>query len=678
MYDEVLVTGQKEKKKVLAPVEGAKIYSGKKTSVIDIEAAPTIVNSNYRQALEKTTGLLLSEESTPLFSVGYRGLNPHRAQFTQILKDGIPIHADMLGYPEAYYVPPLETIDHIDFIHGGGALLYGPQPGGALNFVTKDPYAEGPFSITEQNSVGSHGLFSNYTAVSGTKDNFGYNTYFHHRQSQGFRDNNSQFAVNYGGTKFKIEQDPSAYWTLGFDSYNENHGEPGGLTRANFDRGSLAATRLNDRFELNRYAGSLAYAKDLNPDTHWETKAFGGSYERLSWRQRTSGSSSFGVVPSGANAATNEIEQQNFNTFGTESRVRRNYSAFGSDDHTLTGGVLYYHVNSPRIDMRGTSADADEGTIRKDTDRQLNYASLFVENLFKFGKLSVTPGVRFENVWQHIRENKNLDKTTVSLADESTYDFVPLLGLGTAYELTPDIEIYHNISQGYRPKVFTEAVPTGNGQIANEDLEEGKSWQTELGLRGSPKPYYSWDVSAFYMEFKDQIGTVGSTGQVVQNVGDAQHYGVELAQEFDLVGFWDSLHNTEHVKKIGSLNAFANVMFLHAEFIEGSNSGRTPQYAPDYITRGGVEYNFRDRAKLRLAGTFLDNHFANDSNSANFTVPSYKVWDLTGEVNLYKDTVSLFGGVNNLFDEHYFARVRSDGIDPADRRNYYAGVKLNW
>ena len=132
------------------------------------------------------------------------------------------------------------------------------------------------------------------------------------------------------------------------------------------------------------------------------------------------------------------------------------------------------------------------------------------------------------------------------------------------------------------------------------------------------------------------------------------------------------------MKKIPSLNAFTNVMFLHAEFIEGANSGKTPQYAPDYITRGGLEYNYHDRAKLRLAGTFLDNHFANDSNSANFTVPSYKVWDLTGEVKLYKDAVSLFGGVNNLFNEHYFARVRSDGIDPADRRNYYAGLKLNW
>ena len=49
----------------LPPVAGTMIYSGKKTSVIDLDALPPITNNNYRQALAKTPGLYLSEESTP-------------------------------------------------------------------------------------------------------------------------------------------------------------------------------------------------------------------------------------------------------------------------------------------------------------------------------------------------------------------------------------------------------------------------------------------------------------------------------------------------------------------------------------------------------------------------------------------------------------------------------------
>ena len=127
MLPEVIVQAESESDEIvqgrfLPPVQGPRILAGKKQSVIDLDEVPRIINNNYRQALSKTPGLLLSEETTPLFSVGYRGLDPSRGQFLQVLKDGIPIHADQLGYPEAYYTPPLDTVDRIEFIRGGAAL----------------------------------------------------------------------------------------------------------------------------------------------------------------------------------------------------------------------------------------------------------------------------------------------------------------------------------------------------------------------------------------------------------------------------------------------------------------------------------------------------------------------------------------------------------------------------
>jgi Fe(3+) dicitrate transport protein len=74
----------------------------------------------------------------------------------------------------------------------------------------------------------------------------------------------------------------------------------------------------------------------------------------------------------------------------------------------------------------------------------------------------------------------------------------------------------------------------------------------------------------------------------------------------------------------------------------------------------------------------VDDHFADDANTANRTVPSYKVWDLTGEVAVWKDYVMFVGGVNNLFDERYYARIRTDGIDPAYERNMYGGVQVSF
>ena len=179
----------------LPPVQGTKINSGKKSSVIDLDEFPRIINNNYRQALARTPGLLLSEETTPLVSIGYRGLDPGRVQYTQVLKDGIPIQADQFGYPEAYYTPPLDTVDRIEFLRGGASLVYGPQPGGSLNFITHLPRADRPFSFGTRNTFGSDNYFSTFTYVDGTIDRLGYYAYFNHRSGDGFRESNSAFVT---------------------------------------------------------------------------------------------------------------------------------------------------------------------------------------------------------------------------------------------------------------------------------------------------------------------------------------------------------------------------------------------------------------------------------------------------------------------------------------------------
>jgi outer membrane receptor protein involved in Fe transport len=40
--------------------------------------------------------------------------------------------------------------------------------------------------------------------------------------------------------------------------------------------------------------------------------------------------------------------------------------------------------------------------------------------------------------------------------------------------------------------------------------------------------------------------------------------------------------------------------------------------------------------------------------------------------------ISVLGGINNLFNRSYYSRIRGDGIDPAYRRNQYAGISLTF
>jgi Fe(3+) dicitrate transport protein len=177
-----------------------------------------------------------------------------------------------------------------------------------------------------------------------------------------------------------------------------------------------------------------------------------------------------------------------------------------------------------------------------------------------------------------------------------------------------------------------------------------------------------------------QIGTVALGGGLssTQNVGRAVHIGWEAATEFDVVGWLDAMRGTKHTQTFGNLAFYANTMVLNARFESGPNYGRRPQYAPRYLTRAGINYRCRQNVKISFGATFVGDHFADDAQTPNRYIPAYGVADLTAEVTFWERRASLFGGINNLFDEDYYARIRADGIDPAARRNFYAGFKIRF
>lgn len=659
----------------LPDVQGARINAGKKTSILDFDSQPRINGNNYRQALAQAPGLVLSEETSPLVSIGYRGLEPHRAQFTQVLKDGIPIHADQFGYPEAYYTPPLDTVDRIEFVRGGAALLYGPQPGGALNYVTHRPRTDRPFSGSTLHTTGSDGYYSTFSHLDGTAGRVGYYGYFNHRRSDGIRSANSDYSLSSWLGRVALDATTSSRWLVTFETYEEEHGEPGGLTfatganAANYPADRRAPARRFDRFNLERDAVSLIWERDFASGTFaWRTWAI--DYVRASRRQ---GGGGFGTLPAGAGALANTLERQQFTTYGTEARVR--YEWGSRFQHILSAGAQLYRSDSPRTDRRGAAADATTGVVQTQSQRDVFYAPVYLENLFRLGALSLTPGLRVENVRQEVRELVNVAKAAAGnpLAARDERDTVPLPGLAAAWDLPGKAQLYANASQSFRPTIFTQAVPNGATQVVNADLAEGRAVQWEIGYRAGLRSGLVIDASAFQLEFDDQIGTLALPGgrSTVANVGRAVHRGVEASVQQDLLRLF-------RPGASAALTLYANALLLDAEFKAGAFAGRTPQYAPEHVVRAGLVYTRGSGLKLGLAGTLVAPCFADDTNTDQRRVPAHAVWDLTAEWRVPRSPVRLIGGVNNVFDEDYYSRVRADGIDPAPRRNWYLGAALEF
>jgi len=502
---------------------------------------------------------------------------------------------------------------------------------------------------------------------------------------------------------------------LTIDLYDEEHGEPGGFRRREavnppnsvfVEDDPTLTTRFFDRFQLQRYYGTLEYQKFFSERTELDIKAFGGYLSRWSKRQRGGG---FGTLPSGPDANTNSIQLREDWTEGVDARMRHDYNLF-NDVSTIAGGIYFYHALQDRRDERGQTPDAESGMLRNFNTGETWDGAIFAENRFHFGRLSIVPGMRLEFLNQSVDEEFNFAKSHAEppepLASHSDFNFVPLFGLGLGYVVVegqpilsappvaggkgaeaknppapvvtavgpPRVELYGTVSQAYRPITYGELVPTGASSVVNGDLKEGEALQFEYGVRGKPFPFLNFDVGGFYFTFDDQVGEVillnGFTS--TSNVGDARYIGFEAATELDVL----SMINGGTPSPYGNLTLYGNVTLLNAEFTSGPNDGKTPAYAPDYQVKTGAIYRYKDVFKLALLGTIVDDEFGDDGDSFEGFIPAYNVWDLTAEVKFWNGRAGVFAGIRNLFDENYWGEVREEGIMPALPRNYYGGFEF--
>jgi Fe(3+) dicitrate transport protein len=427
----------------------------------------------------------------------------------------------------------------------------------------------------------------------------------------------------------------------------------------------------DDRIWIERYVPSITYERDLSDTSLLEVKAWGGYQDRFSRRQTGGGASA-------------NLDRQEFNFGGLDARLAHQYEAW-ENDHTFTGGATTYFSSSPRSRHLGTPRTDTSGTPVFDLDRYTYYGAVFAENRFRFGKFAVVPALRLEFVSLDVKENSN-SSVTRSLIDDSYISVVPLGGLGLTYDLPAKNQVYANFSTSYRPKEYDDlANPTSNTQQSPSGLDESYVYQYEIGVRGQPATWCAYDTSLFFIDYDNVIETqvIGAGPDTERsNSGQARYYGWEGAAEADLIGIVDALADTQHGEKIGKLNLYGNVSLLHAEFVDGQFEGNRPSYAPDYIVKSGALYRLRDNVKVAMQGQFVGDYFWQDSNGAGTVgtkeVPSYVIWDLTGEIAVWKKLVSFVGGINNIFDRDYYSRVRADGIEPLPGRTFYAGVRIAW
>ncbi|HZH36922.1 MAG TPA: TonB-dependent receptor, partial [Flavisolibacter sp.] len=578
---------------------------------------------------------------------------------------------------------------------GAGSLQYGPQFGGLVNYILRNgSEINKPFEFETQQTVGSNALINSYNVIGGKTGKLHYYSFFDHRNGDGWRQN-SRYYINSGYGTFTYYLTPKFSLTAEIMHSAMRSQQPGGLTDAQVKEDAQQSFRSRNWFDVRWTTPALILNYQISEKTRLNTKLFAtiGDRNSVGFMQAM-------TVKDSINAATRDYNNRevlidNYRNYGLESRIITNYALLGMN-HTLSGGVrLYTGETRRRFSNRGTTGINYDMSITGNYTRDIRFdsknAAAFVENVFRLSdKIIVIPGVRYE--WLEGAAsgfNNTINGVPQYLQDVRRSRSFLLAGVGAEYHITPLTEFYGNITQAYRPIQFANLQAPPTTDIIDQNLKDAKGYNIDFGYRGKVQNFLQFDVSTFYLQYNNRIGTVTvanpvgttpSSYRFVTNVGASTSKGVETYVEFNPVRAFTK--NTD-----ADLILFSSYSYLDARYSsdhkDAATKGKKVENAPANIFRGGITSGYKGfllTAQVSHVGNTYSDANNTEASSANGNVgliPAYTITDLTATYKFSKG-LNLKAGINNLTDVRYFTRraggYPGPGALPGDGRTFFLSV----
>ena len=671
-------------------IVGTNIYAGKKNSLIILNNVQgNVSTNNMRQVLSKVPGIHIWESDGSGIQIGIasRGLSPNRSWEFNVRQNGYDIAADPFGYPEAYYNPQLQAVQRIEIVRGQGALQYGPQFGGLVNYILRNGNEfNKPLVFETQQTIGSYGLFNSYNAIGGKKGNTHYYSFFDHRSANGWREN-SNYYTNSGFATITHQFKNNVAVTFELMHSNMRSKQPGGLTDQQIATNAQPSERGRNWFDITWTTPAIIVNYELNKQTRWNTKLFGtiGNRNSVGFMQSIQ-------VKDAINQSTNSyanrvVNLDQYRNYGIESRFITAYQ-LGKQAHNISFGVRAYTGNTHRdAEGKGTKGSEYDVTVEAAFPNSISFtsknAAAFAENIFRLNnKFILIPGVRMEYLEGAAAGRIGFDTngSTIELQNIKRSRSFVMAGIGAEYHVGATTEFYANITQAYRPIQFANLQAPPGTDIIDPNLKDARGYNFDIGYRGKFKDIVKFDVSVFNLQYNNRVGVISTNGginRLVTNVGNSNSKGFESYVECMPIKLFSK--DSKYDLIVFTSYAYTNARYSTDHKL-AAIKGKKVENAPNHIIRTGITLGinkFLCTAQVSYVGeSFSDanNTLAPSLNGIVGLIPSYTVSDLTFSYT-FKKGITCKSGINNLFNVIYFTRraggYPGPGALPADARSFF-------
>ncbi|MCS6823920.1 MAG: TonB-dependent receptor [Cytophagaceae bacterium] len=679
----------------LKSIEGTAIYEGKKTEVIQMKKVDAnVATNNSRQIYAKVPGINIWESDAAglQLGIGARGLDPNRTSNFNTRQNGYDMSADALGYPDAYYIPPAEAVEKIEVVRGAASLQYGPQFGGMINYVLNRGPLDKKIEFTNNNTIGSFGLFYTFNSIGGTLGKLNYYSFYQYKTGKGWRPN-TQFDNHTTVTSLRYQLTKKISITSDLTySYYLNQ-QPGGLTDSQFEKDPSVSLRERNWFTTTWRIASLSLDYIINDNNRINLRNWGFLGNRIAL--------GFLGNINRIDIPTNNRDMiwDDYKNLGSEGRFLTKYRLLSSKKSSwLIGYRIYRGHAQKRQGNANNKTGPDFYFLNPDRLEGSDYRfpglnfSLFSENIFYLSdQLTITPGIRYE--FLHTEANGYFRQSFSNIFDTLRKDEsrqrtrqLYLLGLGLSWKHHKNLDLYFNISQNFRGITFTDMRVVGISALVDDNLQDERGYNIDLGYRGDVRKWFMFDISVFYLAYKNRIGQINYVDdayniyRLTTNVGASESYGIEWFTEMNIFKL------AEISERAGNLSVYATAAYVDARYTKSPYKnviGKQLEFAPPFMLRCGLNYRYK-KMSASLQTAYVADQYT-DASNARFTptavngiVPAYQVSDFSIKY-MYK-IYTAAAGINNIFNRIYFTRRAASypgpGIIPAEPRTFYFSVGL--
>ena len=566
----------------------------------------------------------------------------------KVIVDGIPeTTADGQGQLDNLN---LGIIEKIEVLNNGSAALYGNASGGVINILTTDENAFAQKNQFAKIGLGLHSFGGQqYQLTFGKKINkTSLILHGNHHQGNGYREQSGFQSTNFN---FRLVQEVAKSGKLEaiLNYMNSPTGDdPGGVNFESYDTDPIAARDRNLQFKtgeaINQLKASLRYEGALNENLKLNTYAF---YSNRNF---------FGLLPFG---------------FGGIVDLKRDFFGHGSalsgkrDNNDLTWNwQLGYELSSQRDDReRFVNNDGAQGETTLHQDELFSNTGLYFVNDLSINNWILNLALRYD--FNHIEAKDKFLGNGDDSGEINLNDFN--YSLGVAYQLSESKSLFANYSTSFETPTLNELSNNPDGSGFNADLKAQFANHLELGVKGFIEQKGTFQVSAFYVDSKDELlpfELESNPGQTFfRNVGNTERLGLEMVLKYPFNSFFT-----------GSTN-WAIHRFTFSDYqLDGANlEGNVLPGLPNF--QGNIQLDFKLLKNLQfvLQNQFLGKIFTNDSND-EFQDPK-AITNVSVKYNLEKEKFAFYPylGVNNIFQTKYADNIR---INAFGRRYYEAAPDL--